>query len=171
MLVKYAFGIILVLAQLMRGGVILKHLSLSEPIHRMTPALCLVFGGIMEIIRLLRGTFVSQWYLSRICPSVTEIQHYYHARYPTDDWHLAYMFSLVYFFVEACLKACFPIPLALGEIPASGSVQLSRWLTPHEKTKSNSGDTALHLSQVRGNLNWRMGLPALLGGNLGCWIF
>ena len=137
----------------------------------MTPALCLVFGGIMEIIRLFRGTFVSQWYLSRICPSVTEIQHYYHARYPTDDWHLAYMFSLVHFFVEACLKACFSIPLALGEIPASVSVHLSRWLFPHEKTKSNSGDTALHLSQVRGNLNWRMGLPALLGGNLGCWIF
>ena len=84
----------------------------------------------MEIIRLLRGTFVSQWYLSRICPSVTEIQHYYHARYPTDDSHLAYMFSLVYCFVEACLKACFPIPLALGEIPASGSVHLSRCPPP-----------------------------------------
>ena len=29
----------------------------------------------------------------------------------------------------------------------------------------------LHLSQVRGHLNWRMVLPALLGGNMGCWKF
>ena len=76
-------------------------------IHRMTPAVCLVFGGIMEIIRLLRGTFVSWWYWPRICPSVTEIQHYYHARYPTDDWHLAYMFSLVYFFDLVCWSICY----------------------------------------------------------------
>ena len=31
-------------------------------------------------------------------------------------------------------------------------------------------DPALQLNQARGHLNWRMGLPALLGGNLGCWI-
>ena len=28
---------------------------------------------------------------------IGDMQHYYHARYPTDDWHLAYMFSLVCF--------------------------------------------------------------------------
>ena len=28
--------------------------------------------------------------------------------YPTDDWHLAYMFSLVYFSVEVCLVGVFP---------------------------------------------------------------
>ena len=41
---------------------------------------------------------------------------------------------------------------------------------PHEKTKSNRGDPALLLNQVRGHLSWRMGLPALLSGNLGCRI-
>ena len=40
-------------------------------------------------------------------PNVTDMQLYYHARYPTDDWHLAYMFSLVYFFVEVCLVGVF----------------------------------------------------------------
>ena len=40
--------------------------------------------------------------------SVTDMQHYYHARYPTDNWHLAYMFSLVYFSVYVCLVGVFP---------------------------------------------------------------
>ena len=39
------------------------------------------------------------------------------------------------------------------------------------KQKWNRGDPALYSGQVWGHLNWRMGLPALLGGNLGCWIF
>ena len=60
------------------------------------------FLWIRDMARLLRGTFVSWWYLPRIWPSVTDMQHYYHARYPTDDWHLAYMFSLVYFSVDVC---------------------------------------------------------------------
>ena len=103
-----------------------------------------------------------------------------------------------YIFPSKCAwKACFPIMLAQIEIPASGSMHPS---PPHhhhhhhhhththththpthpppppppppprEKTKSNRGDPALHLHQAKGHLNWRMGLPALLGGNLGCWI-
>ena len=57
-----------------------------------------MFLWICDIAGLLRWTFVSWWYLPRIWPSVTDMQHYYHARYPTDDWHLAYMFLLVCFF-------------------------------------------------------------------------
>ena len=45
---------------------------------------------------------------ARIWPSATDMQHYYHARYPTDDWHLTYKFSLVYFSVEVCLEGMFP---------------------------------------------------------------
>ena len=75
----------------------------------MVCAVCLsLFLWICDMTRLLRGTFVSWWYLPRICHSVTDMQHYYHARYPTDDWHLAYMFSLVYFSVEVCLVDVFP---------------------------------------------------------------
>ena len=93
---------------------------------------------------------------------------YYHARYPTDDWHLAYMFSLVYFSVEGSLVGVFPILLAQGEIPAACP---SRWLPTSRKNKIRTGgDSALYLIQARGHLNWRMSLPALLGGNLGCWI-
>ena len=71
--------------------------------------ICLsIFLWIRDMARLLRGTFVSWWYLPRIWSSVTDMQHSYHARYPTDDWHLAYMFSLVYFSVEVCLVGVFP---------------------------------------------------------------
>ena len=41
---------------------------------------------------------------------------------------------------------------------------------PHEKINLRGGDPALHLSQARGHLNWRIGLPVLLGSHLGCWI-
>ena len=72
-------------------------------------AVCLsIFLWICDMTGLLRGTLVSWWYSPRICPVVTDMQHYYHARYPTDDWHLAYMFSLVYFSVEVCLVGVFP---------------------------------------------------------------
>ena len=67
-------------------------------------AVCLsIILWICDMARLLRGTFVSWWYLPRIWPSVTDMQHYNHAMYPTDDWHLAYMFLLVYFFPSAWL--------------------------------------------------------------------
>ena len=76
----------------------------------MVCAVCLsIFLWICHMAGLLRGTFVSWWYLPRIWPSVTHMQHHYHAGYPTDDWHLAYMFLLVYFSVEVCLKGVFPL--------------------------------------------------------------
>ena len=75
----------------------------------MVCVVCLsIFSWICDMVGLLRGTFVSWWYLPRIWPSVTDMQHYYHARYPTDDWHLAYMFLLVYCSVEVCLEGVFP---------------------------------------------------------------
>ena len=98
----------------------------------MVCAVCLsIFLWICDMAGLLRGTFVSWWYLPRIWPSVTDMQHYYHARYPTDDWHLAYMFSFVYFTVEVW-KTCFHILLAQGKIPASGPMPPP----PHEKNKN-----------------------------------
>ena len=113
----------------------------------MVSAVCLsIFLWICDMARLLRGTFVSWWYLSRIWPSVTDMQHYYHARYPTDDWHLAYMFSLVYFSVVMCLDGVFPhsvstwgdscvrvyAPLTLAslltkKLNRTGGTQLSNW--------------------------------------------
>ena len=46
------------------------------------------------------------------------------------------------------------------------------FLCTHEDHLSTM-DPALHLNKARGHLNWRMGLPALLGGNLGhaCQIY
>ena len=67
-----------------------------------------IFLWICDMAGLLRGTFVSWRYLPRIWPFVTDMQNYYHARYPADDWHQAYIFSLVYFSVEVCLVGVFP---------------------------------------------------------------
>ena len=82
-----------------------------------------------------------------------------------------YMLVLVHFSVEVCLKGVFPHFVSTRRDPC---VRVYAPLTlappPRKKTKSNRGDPALHLHQARGHLNWRMGLPALLGGNLGCWI-
>ena len=100
------------------------------------------------------------------------MEHYYHASFPTDDWHLAYTFALVYFPVEVCLEGVF---LHFVSTRRDSCVRVyapfTMAPTPHEKTnKIEQGDPALHLNQARGHLNWRMSLPALLGGNLGCRI-
>ena len=114
----------------------------------MVSAVCLsIFLWIFDMVGLLRGTFVSWWYLPRIWPFVTDTQYYYHARYPTDDWHLAYMFSLVYYSVEVCLEGVFPHS---GEIPVSGSMPLSRWPSTHEKNRT--GGTQLSTYTKRGGI-------------------
>ena len=132
----------------------------------MVSTVCLfIFLWICNMAGLLRGTFVSWWYLPRIWPSVTDMQYNYHARYPTDDWRLAYMFSLVYFPSKCVWKACFPILLAEGEIPASGSMLPSRWLPPSRKKQTNRiGGT--HIS------NWtkRGGIWTDAWVWLHCWV-
>ena len=92
---------------------------------------------ICDMAGLLRGTFVSWWYLPRIWPSVTEMQHYYHARYATDDWHLAYMFLLVYFSVEVCLEGVFPHSVSTRRDPCVRVYAPLTLAPPREKTKSN----------------------------------
>ena len=134
----------------------------------MVCVICLsIFLWICDMAGLLRGTFVPWWYLPRIWLSVTDMQHYNHARYPTDDWHLAYVFSLVYFSVEVCLEGVFPHSVSFlrqGLCPPHAG-------SPTRKKKNRTGgDQAPHLNQARGHLNWHMGLHALLGGNLGCRI-
>ena len=85
----------------------------------MVCAVCLsLFLWICDMAGLLRGTFVSWWYLPRTRPSVTDMQLYYHARYTTDDGQLAYMFSLVCFSVEVCLVGVFPHSVSTRQIPA-----------------------------------------------------
>ena len=138
----------------------------------MVCAVCLsVFLWICNLTGLLRGASLSMWYLPRIWPSVTDMQHNYDARYPSDNWHLAYMFSLAYCSVEACLEGVFPHSVSTrrdpcvriyAAVPHAGSPS-------HENTKQNrtGGDPAFQWNQARGHLNWRMGLPSLLAGNLG----
>ena len=90
----------------------------------------------------------------------------------TDDWHLAYMFLIVYFAVEVGLVGVFPHSVSIWSDPCvRACVPLMNWrLPPSRENYRIRGDPVLHLSQARGHLNWRTGLPALLGGNLGCWL-
>ena len=84
----------------------------------MVCAVCLfIFLWSCDMAGLLHRTFVSWWYLPQIWPPVTDMQHYYHARYPAEDWHLACMFSLVYFSVEVCLVGVFPHPVSMWSDP------------------------------------------------------
>ena len=109
-------------------------------------AVCLsIFLWMCDMAELLRGAFVPWWYLPRIWPSVTAVQHYYHARYPTEDWHICFHW---YSFPSKCVwKACFPILLAQGEIPASEYMYPLRCPPPppppppppHKKKKSKRG--------------------------------
>ena len=106
----------------------------------MVRAVCLsIFLWIRDMAIFLRGTFVSWWYLPRIWPSVTDMQHFYHARYPTDDWHLAYMFSLVYFYVHVCVVGVFPHSVSTRRDPASGLCIPHAGFLLTRKQKSNRG--------------------------------
>ena len=78
------------------------------------------------------------WYLPRIWPSVTDMQLYYHARYPTNDWHLAYMFSLVYFSVEVCQEGVLPHSVSTRRDPCVRVYAPLTLAPPHEKTKTKS---------------------------------
>ena len=138
----------------------------------MVCAVCFsIFLWIRDMAGLLRGTFVSWWYLPRIWPSVTNMQHFYHARYPTDDWHLAYMFSLVYFSVEVCLVGLYPHSVSTWREPCVRVCVPLTLAPPLWENKCEQGVTRLSNWAKRwGHLNWPMGLPTLLGGYLGCWI-
>ena len=67
--------------------------------------------------------------------TVTDMQHYYHARYPTDDWHLACMFTLVYFSVEVCPVGVFPLSVSIWSDPCVRACVLC---TPRELASSRS---------------------------------
>ena len=116
----------------------------------MVSGVCLsIFLWICDMAGLLRGTFVSRWYLPRIWPSVTDMQYNYHARYPTDDWHLAYMFSLVYFSVEVCLEGVFPHSVKTWRdscVRVYAPLTLASPLTK-KTNKIEQGDPDLHLNQ------------------------
>ena len=110
---------------------------------------------------------------SGLCHWHAPLLLWYPTRYPTDDWHLANMFSLVYFSVGVCLVGVFSHFVVTRCDPcvrANAPLTLASPLT-RKQNRTGGGDPALLLSQARGHLNWCMGLPALLSRNLGCWIF
>ena len=86
----------------------------------------------------------------------------------TDDWHLAYMFLLVYFSVEVCLVGMFPHSVSTRRDPC---IRVYAPLAPPLARKQNqTGVTRLSTCTKRGGIWTDMGLSALLGGNLDCWI-
>ena len=110
----------------------------------MVSAVCLsIFLWICDMAGLLRGTFVSWWYLPRIWPSVIVMQYNYHARYPTDDWHLAYMFSLVYFSVEVCLEGVCPHSVSTWRDSCVRVYAPLTLVSPSQKKQNRAGGTQL----------------------------
>ena len=130
----------------------------------MVSAVCLSkFLWICDMAGLLRGTFVSWLYLPRIWPSVTDMQYYYHARYPTDDWFLAYMFSLVYFSVEVCLEGVFPRSVSTWR---DSCVRVYAPLTlapPSWKIQNRTGATQLSTEPSEGAFDLTHGSSCTIG--------
>ena len=123
-----------------------------------------IFLWICDIAGLLRGTFVSRLYLPRIWPSVTDMQHYLHARYPSDDWHLAYMFSLVYFSVEVCLEGVFPHSVSTWRDPCVRVYAPLTLASPLTKnTKSNRGGPSSPLEPSEGAFKLTHGSACIIG--------
>ena len=111
-----------------------------------------IFLWICDMAGLLLGTFVSWWYLPRIWPSVTDMQHYYHARYPTDDWHLAYMFLLVYFSVEVCLEDVSPHSVSTRRDPCVRVYAPLTLASPLARKQNRTGATRLSICTKRGGI-------------------
>ena len=90
---------------------------------------------------------------------------HYHARYPTEDWHLAYMFSLVYFSIEVCLEGMFSHSVSTKRDPC---VRVYSPLTlaspPHEKqNKIEQGVTQLSTWTKRGGFWLMHGSACIIG--------
>ena len=79
------------------------------------------------------------------------MQHYYHARYPTDDWHLAHMFSLVFFSTEVCLVGVFPHSVSTWRDPCA-RVYVPLTLPPPLRKNKIEGVTRLPTWAKRGGI-------------------
>ena len=108
-------------------------------------------------------TFVSWWFLFRIWPSVTDMQHYYHARYPTDDWHLAYMFLLVYFSIEVCLEGVFPHSVSTRRGPCVRVYAPFTLAAPLARKQDRTGVTRLSTCIKRGAFELTHGSAYIIG--------
>ena len=115
----------------------------------MVCAVCLfVFLWSCDMAGLLRGTFVSWWYWPRICPPVTDMQHYHHVRYPADYWHLACMFP-----VEVCLVGVFPHSVVIWSDPCvRACVPLMNWRSPSRENNIVQGVTRFSTWAKRGGI-------------------
>ena len=90
----------------------------------------------------------------RIWPLAIDMQHYYHAMYPTDDWHLACMFSLVYFSVEVCLLVgVFLHSVSIWSDPCvRACVPLMNWRRPSRENTIVQGVTQFSTWAKRGGI-------------------
>ena len=91
------------------------------------------------------GHFMSWWFLPRIWSSVTWHAASLFGRYPTDEWHLANVFSLVYFSVVVCLRGLYHhILLATARALCQGQC------TPHARFPLTKGGGLISGSPLLG---------------------
>ena len=130
----------------------------------MVCAVCLsIFLWICDMAGLLCGTFVSWWYLPWIWPSVTDMQHYYHASYPTDDWHLAHMFLLVCFSIELCLEGVFSHSASTRRDPCVGVYAPITLVPPSRENKIEQGWPGSPLAPSEGAFELTHGSACITG--------
>ena len=80
-----------------------------------------------------------------LSPLSLGMQHHYFARYPTDEWHLANVFSLVYFSVVVCLRGLYHhILLATARALCQGQC------TPHARFPLTKGGGLISGSPLLG---------------------
>ena len=128
---------------------------------------CMSFYILMDLwygrIVLDNGWIMPWWYLPRIWPSVTDMQHYYHARYPTDDWHLAYMFLLGYFSVEVCLEGVVPHSVSTRWDPCVKVYAPLTLALPSRENKIEQGRPGFPLAPSEGAFELTHGSACIIG--------
>ena len=100
---------------------------------------------------------------ARIWPSATDMQHYYHARYPTDDWHLAFMFLLVYCSVEVCLEGVFPHSVSKRRDPCVRVYAPLTLAPPSRENKIEQGWPGSPLAPREGAFERKHGSACIIG--------
>ena len=96
--------------------------------------------------------YIASWDIScpgGFCPESGPLslgmQHHYFARYPTDEWHLANVYSLVYFSVVVCMRGLYHhILLATARALCQGQC------TPHARFPLTEGGGLISGSPLLG---------------------
>ena len=103
--------------------------------------------------------------------SYNDIQHYHIARYPTDDWHLANIFSLVHLSVVVCLRGLYHYSGTCSSWPGICVAPPHRPPPPRVNTKCKGlGDIQLPIYAGLGGVVCTISMPCGCYHCDGFWV-